>query len=137
MSYGNITDARAYHILRGNEVPADEDDDVLEAARFRASDYIRTRYVIRYGLEDDDPNVIEATYIALSYELTTPGFWSTTFTTSQIKVLTKVDAIQWTPITGDSSNTGLDGDSQLPTDPAIHSLLTVNSRWGLPAVTVV
>lgn len=135
---GNITDWRAYALLRGNEAPEDADDEDAEAALVRAYDYIYTRYVIRYDLEEDDERVTRATYIAAGYELITPGFWSKTFTESQIKVLTKVDAIQWTPAPqSKSSNAGFAGDGQLPTDPAIHALLTIGSGWGLPAVTVV
>lgn len=137
MSYGNLADFRAYHTLRGNTSPTDATDTAATAALLRGSDYIRTRYVIRYDLTDDDERVIEAAYIAAGYEIETPGFWSTTFTESQIKVLTKVDAIQWTPVTPTGSGSGFTGDGQLPTDPAIHALLTVGSLWGLPAVRVV
>ena len=128
---------RAYALLRGNNAPTDATDLDAESALVRAFDYIRTRYVIRYDLEDDDSRVTEASYIAANYELATPGFWTTTFTASQIKVLTKVDAIQWTPIKSDDGGLSLFGDGQLPTDPAIHALLTVGSRWGLPAVFAV
>jgi len=139
MLIGNITDFRTYQTDRLNNAPADAADNVVTAALLRASDYIRTRYVIRYDLELDAENVIESVYIAGKYEVDTPGFWSKTFTESQIKVLTKVDNIQWTIPDKDSSSDGLGftGDGQIPTDPAIHALLTVGSSWGLPAVTVV
>lgn len=139
MLIGNITDFRAYQTARLNSAPEDADDEDVTAALLRASDYIRTRYVIRYDLELDAENVIEAAYIAGKYEVDTPGFWSKTFTESQIKVLTKVDNIQWTlpDISSSSDGLGFTGDGQLPTDPAIHALLVVGSSYGIPAMTVV
>ena len=137
MLIGNITDLRTYHDARLNPEPTDATDEFAEAGLLRGSDYIRTRYVIRYGLDFDDERVIEAAYIAALYEINNPGFWSTTFTASQVKVLTKVDAIQWTPIGVEGGGSMLSGDGQLPTDPAIDALLTVNTdRWDLPAVKV-
>ena len=49
-------------------------------------------------------NVEHATYVAANLELANPEFFTTTFTPSQIKVLTQVDSIKWT-IVGDSSMT--------------------------------
>ncbi|WP_226780340.1 hypothetical protein [Oceaniglobus trochenteri] len=132
--YGNIDDWRAYATARGNSAPADASGADATAALTRASDYIRTRYVLRMGdVDEADPAIVEATYIAAGYELATPGFWSKTFTGSQAKVLTKVDAIQWTPV--DSGVRGVDG--MLPMSPAIDALLMPLTRWGMPAVYVV
>jgi hypothetical protein len=129
--YGTVTDWIIYAGLRGVTVV---DDAASAQALQRASDYIRTRYVLRMGNPDTtDPAIVEATYIAAGYEITTPGFWAKTFTGSQVKVLTKVDAIQWTPVDG-----GMKGaDAMLPTSPAIDALLVPLTRWGMPAVFVV
>lgn len=130
--YGNVTDWIAYAGLRGTVVATGA---LADQALQRASDYIRTRYVMRLGLEDDNANVVEATFIAAGYELTTPGFWSATYTPSQQKVLTEVKGIKWTPV---ATKSGSDADAALPTSPAIEGLLLTNSTsWGLPAVMVV
>ena len=116
--YGTVTDWIAYAVLRGNVVA----DDVLSVqALQRASDYIRTRYVLRLApaFDENSEAVLEATYLAAGYELDTPGFWSTTFTASSSKVLTKVGDISWTPI-GVSGMAG--ADAMLPTSPAIDAL---------------
>jgi hypothetical protein len=129
--YGTVADWIAYAALRGLTVA---DDDASAQALVRASDYIRTRYVIRFMAEYDGtaPQVIEATQIAAAYELETPGFWSKTFTASQVKVLTGVGNIKWTV-----TDTGMKGiDAQLPTSPAIDALLVPLTRWGMPAVFV-
>lgn len=123
----NVTDWIAYAVLRGDAVAA---GDLADQALQRASDYIRTRYVLRLGLAETDAAVIEATYIAAQSEITTPGFWSTVFTPSQAKVLTKVDKIEWSPIGGGSKG----ADSMLPTSPAIEALLMTGTGWGMPAV---
>jgi hypothetical protein len=92
----------------------------------RASDYIRTRYVIRLGLEATDANVIEATYIAAGYDIAAPGFWAKTFTAASAKVLTGVGDIKWTPLTGIMSG----ADAQLPTSPAIDALFIGGRAYG-------
>lgn len=111
MAYGTIAGWRAYALERGNSAPTDATDAEATAALVRASDYIRMRYVANLmpGYDatfiptgSDLPLVEEATYIAASYELATPGFFSKTWTEDQRKVLTKVDSIQWT-VTGDTS----------------------------------
>jgi len=130
--YGTVADWIAYAALRGLVVI---DDAASAAALVRASDYIRTRYVIRFSDEYDGttPAVIEANYIAAAYELETPGFWAKTFTGSQVKVLTGVGDIRWTPV-----DTGMNGvDAMQPTSPAIDAMLVPLTRWGMPAVSVV
>lgn len=135
--YGTLIAWRAYATARGNTTPALATDANATAALVRASDYIRTRYVLQFIAEFDgtEPEVEEATYIAAAFELTTPGFWATTFTPSQTKVLTKVGSIQWTPVT--IGAVGVGSDAMLPTSPAIDALLRPYSRYGLPAVMVV
>lgn len=111
--YGTIAGWRAYALARGDSKPTEATDANATAALTRASDYIRFRYVAillpGYGIDFtpagyDMPLVEEATYIAASYELATPGFFSKTYTASEQKVLTEVKGIKWT-VTGDSSKT--------------------------------
>ena len=129
MAYGTIADWRAYAAARGNDAPANASDVDASAALERASDYIRTRYVIRMNLDEAAENVIEATYIAASLDLAQPGLWATTFTPSQARVLTKVDSFSWTPV---SSSIGFGADKMLPTSPAIDALLTANNGYHAP-----
>ncbi len=130
--YGNITDWRTYASARGNEAPATASDALASQALTRASDYIRTNYVIRFADEYDgtEAEVIEATYIAASIELATPGFFSATYTPSQAKVLTEVKGIKWTVI-GDASA------GMVPVSAAIDALLIPLTTSGLYAVYVV
>jgi len=112
--YGTVTDWIAYAALRGSVVA---DDVPSVQALQRASDYIRTRYVLRLGLEATDANVIEATYIAAGYDIAAPGFWAKTFTAASAKVLVGVGDIKWQIVGGVSG-----ADAQLPTSPAIDAL---------------
>ncbi|WP_375553390.1 hypothetical protein [Roseovarius mucosus] len=130
--YGTVAGWITYAGLRGLTVA---DTAASAQALVRASDYIRTRYVMRFLADYDDtaPEVEEATYIAAAFELTTPGFWATTFTPSQVKVLTEVKGIKWTPVTSGKG----DADDMLPTSPAIEALLVPLTRWGMPAVSVI
>ena len=134
--YGTLIDFRAYATARGDAAPTAATDAVATAALVRASDYIRTRYVLRLGITspDTDANVIEATYIAARREVATPGFWSATYTPSQVKTLVQVDSIRWQA--GDKAQAGLYGrDVMVPMDPAIDALLC---PWGfLPGTLVV
>lgn len=109
--YGTIADWRAYATARGNSAPTDATDGAATAALTRASDMIRLRYVPNllsgYGVDfvppgSDMPLVEEAAYIAASFELTTPGFFSKTYTAAEQKVLTEVKGIKWT-VVGESS----------------------------------
>lgn len=130
--YGTVADWIDYAADRGLTVA---NDAASTQALVRASDYIRTRYVLRFLADYDDtaPKVEEATYIAAAFELETPGFWAATFTPSQVKVLTGVGSIKWTPVTSGKG----DADDMLPTSPAIEALLVPLTRWGMPAVNVV
>ncbi|KKB80786.1 hypothetical protein VW35_00830 [Devosia soli] len=52
--------------------------------------------------EADLPLTTEAAYIAAYIELTTPGFFSKTYTASEQKSLVQVDKIRW-QVTGNAS----------------------------------
>jgi hypothetical protein len=122
--YGTLVDFRSYATARGDNAPTAATDDVATAALVRASDYIRTRYVLRMELDtpETDGNVIEATYIAARREIATPGFWTTTFSPAQAKTLVEVKGIKWQPI--GAKEFGLSGrDLVAPMDPAIDALL--------------
>jgi len=127
--YSTIADWRAYATARGNNAPTAASDTDATAALQRASDYIRTRYVLPLGLAGDADNVVEATHIAAGYELAAPGFWATTFTPGQQKVLTGVEGIRWTV----SDNAAMDKgySAQVPVSPAIDSLFGGTSNSGL------
>lgn len=92
----------AYAALRGLTVA---DAPASEQALVRGSDYIRFHYIAQFlpGYDETSPNVDEAIYEAAAFELTTPGFWTTTFTPAQQKVLTGVDSIRWTVTGGTDS----------------------------------
>ncbi len=130
--YGTIADWRTYASARGNAAPTDATDEVASQALTRASDYIRTNYVIRFADEYDgtEAEVVESTYIAASIELATPGFFSATYTPSQAKVLTEVKGIKWTVIEGM-------GGGMVPVSAAIDALLIPLTTSGLYAVYVV
>lgn len=136
MVYGTILGWRAYATARGNAAPGLATDDAANAALTRASDYIRTRYVLRFiaPAVGDEPEVVESTYIAASIDLANPGVWAATYTPSQAKVLTRVDSISWTPL---DMGGGMSADMFIPVSPAIEALLNPLSQYGLPAVMVV
>lgn len=132
--YGTIEGWRAYSSARGDNAPTEATDANATAALVRASDYIRFRYAANllsgYGIDytpagSDLPLVEEATYIAASYELATPGFFSKTYTAAEQKVLTEVKGIKWT-VTGDSSKSY----SAFPTSSLIDALFLpyINDR---------
>lgn len=77
--YGTVADWITYAGARGTVVA---NDAASAAALQRASDYIRTRYVIPREPEydADSPEVIEGSYMAAAYELATPGFFAAVFT---------------------------------------------------------
>ena len=130
----NRTDFRVYAAARGDNAPTLAADATVDAALVRASDYIRTRYVLRLGIAspDTDVNVIEATYIAARREIATPGFWSATFTPSQVKTLIAVEGIRWQA--ADPGKVGFTGrDLATPMDPAIDALLM---PWGFIPGTI-
>lgn len=118
-----------YAALRGTVVA---DNTASAQALQRARDYIRTRYMIRLGLDDDDANVIEATYIAAGYDLASPNFWQKTYTPAQAKVLTQAGKIQWTPV----KSGGMGSDAQLPVSPAIEALFAGATSFGITGLVV-
>lgn len=122
----------AYAAMRGDVVA---DNAASAAALVRASDYIRTRYVLRFSADYDDtaPQVEEATYIAAKAELATPGFWTATYDKDDMTVLTSVGKISWTVMPGVKAGI----DMMQPTSPMIEALLVPLTRWGMPAVMVV
>jgi len=132
--YGTIEGWRAYALARGDNAPTAAENAAATAALVRASDYIRFRYAANllpgYGIDytpagSDLPLVEEAAYIAASYELATPGFFSKTYTAAEQKVLTEVKGIKWT-VTGDSSKSY----AAFPTSSLIDALFLpyINDR---------
>tara|TARA_Y100001973_G_scaffold57560_1_gene84845 strand:- start:460 stop:870 length:411 start_codon:yes stop_codon:yes gene_type:complete len=127
--HSTIAAWRTYAAARGNDAPTDASDTDAQAALQRASDYIRTRYVLPLRLSGDADNVIEATHIAAGFELTKAGFWSTTFTPAQQKVLTGVGDIRWEVSGNATMEKGYRG--QVPVSPAIDALFGGTSNSGL------
>ena len=123
MIYGTIAEWRAYAADRGNNAPTEADDPEAQAALQRASDYIRFTYVAHFiaGCTLTDEVIAEAAYIAASLELTTPGFFTRTYTPSEQKVLTGVGSIRWTPTGMDGALTEMDGAT--PVSTAIDAML--------------
>lgn len=103
---GTLAGFRAYALARGDNAPTAASDIAATAALMRGSDMIRLRYVANlcgYDITSipagsDLPIVEEAAYIAASLELTTPGFFSKTYTGAESKVLTEVKGIKWTVV---------------------------------------
>lgn len=113
MTYGTLAGWRAYAAARGDNAPTAASDATALAALVRGSDMIRLRYVANllagYGVNfvpvgSDLPLVEEGAYIAASLELANPGFFSTTYTAAEQKVLTEVKGIKWT-VTGETGGT--------------------------------
>lgn len=124
--YGTIVGWHAYATARGDNAPTAANDAAATAALVRASDYVRFRYVANLlsGYDatftptgHDLPLIEEGAYIAASFELATPGFFSKTFTAAEQKVLTGMGPIRWT-VTGDSSKTY----SAMPTSTLLDAL---------------
>ncbi len=124
MGYGTLAGWRAYALERGNSAPTDAADENAAAALLRATDYIKYNYVA-YFFKPYDENVeaVEfATYEAANYELATSGFFSTIFTPSQQSILTEVDGIKWTPVTGNTSSIDAFANAS-PTSTRIEAML--------------
>jgi len=109
-----------YAGLRGLVVA---NETTSEQALVRAADYIRFHYVEQFlpGYDETSPNVDEATYEAAAFELTTPGFWTTTFTPAQQKVLTGAGEIRWT-VTGSTDSADAWANAS-PTSTKIAAML--------------
>lgn len=99
----NIPDFIVYAADRGTVI---EDTPQTAAALVRAQDYIKYHYLQFGSCTPDSENVAEATYEAAIFEVNNPGFWTNTYTPAQQKLLTAVDVIKWTPITGDPDKEG-------------------------------
>lgn len=113
--YGTLVGWRAYATARGDNAPTAANDGTATAALVRGSDMIRLRYVANllpgYGVTFtptgfDLPLVEEAAYIAASFELATPGFFSKTYTAAEQKVLTEVKGIKWQVVGNASESYG-------------------------------
>lgn len=122
--YGTLSAFRTYATARGDNAPTAAADPVASAALVRASDYIRTRYVLRFteGYDETVPEVEEATYIAAQREVTKPGFWAATYTPAQTKTMVQFAAIRWQ--VDDRGAKGLYGaELMTPVDARIDALL--------------
>lgn len=96
----------AWATLRGYQSVIGSTVELRTQALVRASDYIDYRYINNFcaGYTVDNVTVIEqAAYIIAKIEVETPGFFSTTYTPAEQKVLTEVKGIKWTVVgKGDS-----------------------------------
>ncbi|MEM7675137.1 MAG: hypothetical protein AAF449_03940 [Myxococcota bacterium] len=97
---------RAWALERGDSAPTDATDADASAALVRASDHITHRYVANLlpGYDETLAVVEPATYVVASLELATPGFFATTYTPAEQKILTEVKGIRWT-VVGDAKMT--------------------------------
>jgi len=105
----------AYSAERGTVIA---DNPATAQALMRATDYIQFNYLEFGNCTVDSPNVEAATYEAAIIEVSTPFFWSKTFTPADQKVLTGVKGITWT-VTGDASRAG----SSTPRSTKIDAML--------------
>jgi hypothetical protein len=130
MAYGTVTDWRTYASARGNAAPSAADQHEATSALERASDYIRTRFVLPQGRMVDEA-VTEATYIAASLELATPGLFGGAVKPGDAKILTRVGTVEWEPLPGATA-----GD-MVPRVAAIEALLApVASSIGIGLMVV-
>lgn len=107
--YGTLPGWRAYALERGDSAPTNAADADATAALVRASDYVRVRYIANL-LDGFTAATVptghtlplgeEGAYIAASFELATPGFFSKTFTPAEQKLLTGAGSIKWTAVGG-------------------------------------
>jgi len=105
--YGTIAEWRLYAAARGNIAPTNASDADALAALWRATDYVRSRYIANLAPPNTADTIpsdgtlslsVEGAYIAASFELTTSGFFSKTFTPAQQKVLTKAGGVSWSVV---------------------------------------
>jgi len=96
---GTLAGFREYHTDRGNSAPTDASDADATAALVRGSDYVRLAFNL--AVEETDQRVIDAAYIAGSFEVAEPGFFAKP---GADKILTQVGDIQWEVSKGGASN---------------------------------
>lgn len=118
MSYGSVTDWRAYATARGNSAPTEATDPVASAALQRASDYIYYHYEKKAFTPIPEELLEAAAYEVASVELASPGFFRKAYTPAEAKVLTEVDGIKWTVI-----GKATDAASMMPTLGLVESML--------------
>jgi len=125
--YGTVDGWIAYAEARGNNAPSEAEEADATAALVRASDYVRSRYIANLAPPNTKDTIPagydlslseEGAYIAASFELDKPGFFSLTFTPAQQKVLTKAGSVSWTPV--GNGATGIYGAS--PTSTLLDAL---------------
>lgn len=106
-----------YAAERGEAVLDDADS---AAALVRGQDYIDYHYANRFGsaVTVDEDVLDAAVYEAAKAELSTPGFWTKTYTADQQKVLIAVGSIKW-ETRGDASGT----DAATPVSTKIEGML--------------
>lgn len=106
----------AYAAERGTVI---EDDATSASALVRAQDYITYHYVNRFAAVSVDETILDnSVYEAANLELSTPGFFSRTYTPDQQKVLTEVKGIKWT-VRGDASGS----EAATPISTKIEAML--------------
>lgn len=126
---GSLAGYRTFALDRGDSAPTNATDADATAALVRGGDYVQLRYLnlFRAGCSGDDvaPGYDPLTlaevgaYIAASFELATPNFFSQTYTPSQQKALTGAGSIRWT-VTGNKKADGAFAAS--PTSTLIGAL---------------
>lgn len=159
-SYVSLVDADAYHLDHGNAAWTGATAD-KEAALRRGTSWIDGYYRFRFpgkktggrsqalewprsGAVDHDgisldsaslpPELLRATSEAALRELTAPGSLNRDYRPSELKTLTQVDVIRWTPVQGESGKS----DSRLHVEVVEQALSGIIMRnWSEPAVLVV
>ena len=112
----------AYAAERGTVIA---NDPAAASALVRARDYIQYGY-LQFGTCTEDSALVQsAIYEAAMVEVTTPRFWTATFTPSQQKVLTEVKGIKWT-VVGGASGYG----SASPRSTKIDNMLRLCGAFG-------
>lgn len=117
--HATLAEADAYFAERGNAKWAAMSEAERQAALVRGADYIRLFYAPRLLAETPDEVIAEAEIIAAGYEAGTSGFFSTSYTPGQRKILTEVKGIKWSVV----PESGSSGGWKAPVVGAIDALL--------------